>query len=107
MAKIYEMDGIDRQATVADLKPGLILRHGTRYSCFLPAFSDCIVTKIEGDKIHLVRPYVYVHLTGTTSPSPLFGSESFYIFVSQLDRFIVVMLSTGEPQCYNLDRHDV
>lgn len=117
---MYKLDGELRVATLEDIREGHILRMGTCVPnsaggmWVSSAFSDNIILKVEKPNEHgtvwvtLVRPFAYVHLTGTTSPGPLFGNEEYKVEAKRLcggdSIFRLVLMSTGKPAIMNLDR---
>jgi hypothetical protein len=114
---MFHLDGNLREATLDDIREGHILRMVQR-SCdgeaASSAFSDHIIVKVEKVELNkttwvrLVRPFAYVHLTGTMSPGPLFGHEDYKVDLNRLvgpgSLYRVVLMSTGEPAKMCLDR---
>ncbi len=113
------LDGQLGHVTWDHIKPGHILRMGSTWpnsaggEWVSPAFSDNIIvhaaTDDHGDLwVTLARPYTYVHLTGTTSPTVLTGVEEYKVLARTLiegkSQFRILLMSTGKPAIMNLDR---
>lgn len=122
---MYKLDGHLAEVTWDHIKPGHILRMGsvvmevrpresiTEFQWISPAFSDNIIMHAAADDhgdlwVTLARPYAYVHLTGTTSPTVLTGVEEYKVLATTLvghkSQFRVVLMSTGKPAFMSLDR---
>src|SRR5580693_3110428 len=93
-----------------DVKPGVILRFGHTDddgSFVSSPFSEHIIVRVWRPtdttplQARLVRPYAWVHLTGTTSPGPLFGAEDYIVPVDRLvgaeSLFRLVLMSDKKP----------
>jgi hypothetical protein len=77
----YICDGNNEPVLFSDLQVGLVVRHEQSDPEAHDVFSDCVITEITGDTIHLTRPYMYV----ATGGAPLVGMERFKI---QRDRLL-------------------
>jgi hypothetical protein len=116
-----QLDGHLDLVRMDDLQPGHILRMGNMVPnsaggvWISSAFSDHIIRRVfrasnSGGPllVELFRPYVYVHLTGTTSPSHLTGGEPYTVEAERLcggqSLYRIVLMSTGEPAKMCLDR---
>jgi len=101
----YRLDGATRRPEAKDIKPGVILRMQREDDGiqFQAAFSDNVVLKVEGEMVKLARPYTYMTLADTTSPSVLTGVERYEASVEAVcAHYSLVLTSTGQAVQYRL-----
>jgi hypothetical protein len=94
MSKQYPSDGFTREVNAEDLVSGNVLRMLNSEGA-QSVFSDCVISKIEGNVVRLNRPMVWSN--GQTHV------ENFTVFNSSIiknTKWKIVLAANGEP--YNM-----